>query len=96
MIGRSGTSWRAGADGLEQIDRRRVGDDDFAGRSADQPRDLVADARGRLDPAMQVPALDEIAAPLVANDMREMRGRRMRQGAKRVAVEVDCAWRQDE
>ena len=67
-----------GCDGLEQIDGRRIRHGDFARRGADQAGDLVADAQRRVDPPMQVPALDEVAAPLIADDMVERGRRRVR------------------
>ena len=76
---------------LEEIDRRRVGDDDLAGRGPDQRRERVADAARRVDPAGVVPAADQPAPPFARHRVGESRGRRARQRAERIAVEVDEA-----
>src|SRR6185436_9547418 len=62
---------------------------------ADQLADLHADAFVDVDPAMDVPARDEIAAPLVHHGVhRGARG--LGHGAKRIAVEIDHALRKIE
>jgi len=81
---------RAGQ-GLEQVDRSGVGGDDLPRPGADQARDLVADARGQVDPVVLGPAADEIAAPFALDDVARACDRGARQRAKRVAVEIDQA-----
>ena len=76
---------------LEKIDRRRVGHYQFAVTGADHARDLVADALRQVDPAGGVPALHQVAAPLRDYCLLHARGRRLRQRAERISVEVDHA-----
>src|SRR3546814_14562826 len=61
--GPRGVAAQRGDEQLEQIRRGRIGGDHLAGPRTDQPRDLVADAARRLDPAL-VPAPDQPLAPL--------------------------------
>ena len=58
---------------LEEIDRGGIRDHHLAVTGADQPRDLVADALGQLDPAMPVPAGDEVFAPFLLDDRARSR-----------------------
>ncbi len=83
-----------GAEHLEQVDAGRVGDHQLAGPGADQARDLVADALRQIDPAGAVPAADQIAPPLVAQDLLHARRGGPGQRAERIAVQVDQARRQ--
>ena len=85
-----------GAERLEAVDRGRIADAHLARPGADQRRDLVADAARQVDPAGAVPAADEALAPLALGDFGEARRGPARQGAERVAVEVDDALGQDE
>ena len=78
-----------GREDLEHVDGRRVGAGDLSRRGAHEPRDLVAHAARQVDPPGVVPAPDQPLAPLAPDDVRHARGRRLRQGAERVAVEVD-------
>jgi hypothetical protein len=73
---------------LEQVHRGRVGDDHLVLVGADQPRDLGADALGRLEPAL-VPAADQAVAPLGAHQLLGQGGAGVGQPAQRVAVQVD-------
>ena len=78
---------------LVEIDRGRVGDGHFARRRANQRRNLVADALGRsVDPAGGVPTANQPAAPLLLDHRGDPCRRGRRQGAERVAVEVDDAF----
>ncbi len=85
-----------GPRGLEEIDRRRIGDRHLAGAGADERCDPVADALRKIEPPRRVPAPDEAAPPFVGDDLRDARGRCRRQCAERVAVEIDHALRQRE
>src|SRR3546814_20362261 len=58
--------------------------------SSDLPRDLVADAARRLDPAL-VPAPDQPLAPLPADEIVERGRGRAREPPQRIAVEIDTA-----
>jgi hypothetical protein len=71
---------------LVEVDGRRVGRDDGAGRSADQRCDAVTDAAGQIDP--MVPRPDELATPLAVKRLRDPLDRRDGQATERVAVEV--------
>src|SRR5262249_18852571 len=59
------------------------------GPRADQPRDLLADARRQIDPPRAIPARDEPLAPLALGHLGQPSRRGPRQGTERVAVEVD-------
>ena len=74
---------------LEQIDRGGIRHDHFVGRSTDQRRNARAEAGGRFDPTVLVPAGDQIGAPLPRNGIGDAGGRRTGQRAERIAVEVD-------
>ncbi|MEZ4557676.1 MAG: hypothetical protein R2851_01820 [Caldilineaceae bacterium] len=50
---------------LVEVDRRGIGDGHFVRLRANEPGDLAADARRRVDPAL-VPTADETVAPLCA------------------------------
>ncbi len=80
-----------GAQGLEEIHRCRIGDDDLAGSRADEPRDLVADALREIDPAGGRPAANQPDAPLGFDDVADAIDGGFGQHAKRVAVEIDDA-----
>jgi hypothetical protein len=66
---------------LKQVDRTGVAGDGLARAGADQPAKLVADALMQVDPAMDVPARDQIAAPFVERPV-DARPRRLRHGAQ--------------
>ena len=85
-----------GGDQLEEVDRRRIGNEHLVVGGADQPRDLGADTGGRVDPPGLVPATDQPLAPLVRDDVGEAAGGGGGQRAERVAVEVDDAGGQRE
>ena len=89
--GASACAGRARRQHLEQIDRRRVGDDHLAGAGADQPRDLVADARGSVDPAGRVPAPDQALAPFALHHRATRAAVAFGSAPERIAVEVDHA-----
>lgn len=76
---------------LEEVDRDGVGDDRFAGRAADQRRELVAEAARQREPAGRVPAADQAFAPFGADHLLRAGGRCARLRAERVAVEIDHA-----
>ena len=78
---------------LEDIDRGRIRHDHRSGRGADQGRDLVPDAARQVDPVVRIPAGDEVAAPLLRNHTGSPLDHRIRQRAKRIAVEIDDAVR---
>src|SRR2546426_3884495 len=79
---------------LEQVDRGAVGDEHLAGLSADHFGDLVPDARRSLDPVGVVPTRDEPAAPFLADHLGYAWEGLARQGAERVAIEIDHAFRE--
>src|SRR2546426_3252164 len=81
---------------LEQVDRGAVGDEHLAGLSADHFGDLVPDARRSLDPVGVVPTTDEPAAPFLADHLGYAWEGLARQGAERVAIEIDHAFREGE
>ncbi len=78
---------------LVDLDRQRVAHHHRAGCRPDQPRDPVADTGGLIHPSGLVPAGDQHLAPFVRDRVRHPRGRRTRQGAKRVAIQIgDTLW----
>jgi hypothetical protein len=83
-------------DQLEQIDRDRIGDDHLVRVRPDQARDLAAEALRQVDPAVLVPAGDQILAPLPTHHVVEHARGRFGQRPERIAVEIDQAVRQRE
>ena len=83
-------------DRLEEVDRRRVGDDDLPGGGTDEPADAVADPLWRAPPVRLVPRPDEPLAPLPLDDVGQGGGHGAGQRAQRVAVEVDDVVREGE
>src|SRR3546814_8252751 len=81
---------------LENIHRRRVRRDDLTGVRAEQPADLVADAPRRGRPFSTEPRGDQPLAPFAPDDLRQPLTRCLGQSAKRIAVEVDEAFRSEE
>ena len=80
---------RRGDEKLEEVDRDRFGDGDLMGLGAEKRRKLRADAGGRCIPAGLVPGADEAFPPFVLDDLGNMLGDAARQGAERIAVEID-------
>lgn len=83
-----GAQTERGGREFEQIHRNRVADDDLSLRRADETRDLLADADGRVPPAF-VPAADQVAAPLVFDDGAGAFRRSLGETAKRIPVHVE-------
>ena len=79
------------AQDLEQVDRRRIACADLAVARADQPADGVADGPAEGDPSGPVPAPDQPVAPFLLDGAADTLGGPCRQGAERVAVEIDDA-----
>ena len=86
-----GPQLQRGGDQLEQVDRDRIADHDLVRLGADQARDLGAEPLRQIDPAVPVPARDQVLAPLPADDVVEDRRGRLGQRAERVAVQIDHA-----
>ena len=76
---------------LEQVDRGRIGADDLAGFRADEGSELGAAAPRHAVPVVGVPALDQVEAPLVLDDLADAVLDDVGQGAERVAVQIDHA-----
>ena len=85
-----------GGDQLEQVHAGGIAGNHLVRAGADQRRDLRPHTCRQIDPAGGVPAADEVAAPFFAHDLFQPCGRRFRQAAERVAVEIDDAIRQHE
>src|SRR5690606_7965414 len=81
---------------LIDLDGERIAHHDSAFRRADQLSDAIADLARLRHPAVEVPALDEMLSPFVGEHARDTRFRRDRQGAERVAVQIDDTIRQFE
>jgi len=81
---------------LEEVHRGGVGDRHLVGPGADQASDLAPHPQRRLDPAVDVPAADQVLAPFARADVGQPRQGRLRRRAQRIAVEVDHAFRQVE
>jgi hypothetical protein len=92
----AGPGRRCGRKQLEQAYRRRIRDQKLVRLRSDDRCKLGGDALRPVDPPVLVPAGDEVLAPLAFNDVEEVRRCRLRQCAKRVAVEVDDAVRSNE
>jgi hypothetical protein len=76
---------------LEQVDRGAVGGDDRSLLSADQPGDFFTDALRQVHPVSGIPAANQLLAPFLADCLRHPLSDRLRQGAERIAVEIDHA-----
>ena len=76
---------------LEQVDRSRIGADDLFGFGADEGGKLGAAAPWHVVPVVGVPALDQVEAPLVFDQLADAVLGDMGQGAQRVAVQIDHA-----
>ncbi len=87
-----------GADGagehLHEGDRRRVDGHNLALAGPDEAGDLVARPLGERHPLF--PAGDETCTPLLPGHLGQTARDRAREGAERVAVEVDDALRKEE
>jgi hypothetical protein len=86
----SGTS-RAGGSrcDLEEIHGGRVGNEYIVGRRTDERRDTATECRGQIDPTVEIPAFDEIAAPLPGHYILNSMGSGMSQSAEGIAVEIN-------
>ena len=81
---------------LEDVDGGRVGHRHLVGRGPDERREEPRHSGREVDPAVLVPAPDEVLAPLALGDLAEAFHGPAGQGAERIAVEVDDPFRQDE
>ena len=77
---------------LEQADAGRIGDQQLVRPRADDRRQLRGDPRRPVDPAVLVPAGDEVLAPLPLRRFASGGRRRLRQRTERIAVEIDDAF----
>ena len=91
-----GSQPQAAGQELEDVDRGGVGDGHLVGRGSDQGCDEPGHPAREVDPAVRVPAPDEVPSPLALDDLAEALHGPAGQGAERVAVEVDDAFGQDE
>ncbi|MCY1372941.1 hypothetical protein D9M69_601820 [compost metagenome] len=80
-----------GRQNLEQVDRGAVGGHHGARFGADQARDLVTHLLRHGEPAVLVPALDQVGAPLAGHDVGHAGRGRGGHHAERIAIEVDRA-----
>ena len=76
---------------FEQVHRCRIGADNLLGFRADEAGELGAAAPWHVVPVVGVPALDQVEAPLVLDDLADAVLGDVGQGAERVAVEIDDA-----
>ncbi|MNV53899.1 hypothetical protein D3C71_1460630 [compost metagenome] len=76
---------------LEDVQGRRVGDDQFALARAQQPAQLVAQAGRQFEPARGVPAADQAGAPFLGDHIRGAGGGGLGHHAQRVAIHVEHA-----
>ena len=81
---------------LEQIDRGGVGDDRFAFAGTDQPSDFGPHTHLQIDPAMNVPAADQVPAPFLFDHFADAVGHGFGHRTQRIAVEIDRAFGQKE
>ena len=91
-----GPELERGGERLVHLDGKRVAHHHRAGRRANEAADPVADARRCVHPARLAPAPNQHLAPLVAEQAGDAIARRERQGAERVAVEIDDPLREVE
>ena len=91
-----GPELERGSERLVHLDGKSIAHHRRAGRRADEAADPVADACRGVHPTRLVPAPDQHLAPLVAEQAGDAIARRERQGAERVAVEIDDPFRQVE
>ena len=82
---------QGGGHRLVDLDGQRVAHHHGAGRRADQPADAIADPGRLLHPARVIPAADQHLAPFRGEQTGHTFTGGKRQGAERVAVEVDDA-----
>ena len=85
-----------GSGELEEIHRGGIADERLTRRGADQPTDALAERRRQVDPAVDVPAADEVDAPLHADRPRHAALGADGQRTERIAVEIDEVRRQTE
>ena len=71
---------------LEEVYRSGIADERLAGRRADQAPDALAERRRVVDPTMDIPAADEIDAPLRAHRPRDAALGADGQRAERIAI----------
>jgi hypothetical protein len=83
-----GTSLKSSDGELEEHNRGRVGDDDFARVGSDEVCDAAPDGVRKTPPAFG-PGPDDPLTPLVVDDLPDVRCCRRGEAAKRVAVEID-------
>jgi hypothetical protein len=92
----AGPKPQRGDEHLIELHRRRVADDDVAGRSSDQLADAIADTIRGGHPPVRVPRADQVGAPLAFDDVTEPISDAPGHRSERVPVEVDDAVGKDE
>ncbi len=86
-----GALFQGGGHEFKQIDRGAVAGQNLARPGADQRGNPVADGLRHLHPAMNVPRLDQIVAPLLTNNFGQAGGHMAGQGTEGVAVQINDA-----
>src|SRR5690606_19300373 len=87
----AGLNLQCGGKRFEQVDRRAVGNNHFAGRRTYQGSQLVPEPCWQLEPSFRIPTAYQADAPLLRNNLMRTRQRRFGTSPKGIAVQIDHA-----